>query len=80
MRVYKLLKGYLFPKLEVDYSNIQPMPSDHIIVNVSATIYNPYTFDMVRIVYHKHRDINIDRIHKFYISQGHPLWNWQNQN
>ena len=80
MTKYKLLQGYLHPRSNIDITLTGEIPEDHYIINISQAIYSPYTFDIIKIVYYKHRDINIDRIHKMYIGQEHPLWNWQNQN
>jgi hypothetical protein len=66
---FKLLKGDPIHKF---------IPTDHYIIKVGPDMYEPFSFNRVRLVYHKHKDPNIEKIHKLKIEEGHYLWNWPN--
>jgi hypothetical protein len=68
--MFKFFKG------DVKELILKYIPEDHHIINISTDMYEPFNFNLIRVIYHKHMDPHITEVHKMVIGEGHPLWNW----
>jgi len=70
---FKFFTGIPYNPYDEVYRDI---PEDHYVYNISPDMYEPYNFNLIRVVYYKHSDPTIEGEYKMVINEGHPLWNW----
>lgn len=52
------------------------IPDNHYIVDMGERLIDPYSLGLVRVVYHRHVDLSLERIFATIIREGHPLFNY----